>query len=75
MLSLSISARGLLPSILGKLWPLPRIRREASTWTPSSFDPPRQICAYYLMTKATGTLDDTSTSSEEGGEILEKVIR
>ena len=49
MLPLSISARGLSSCrLLGKLWPLPRIRREASTWTPSSFDPPRQIRAYYL---------------------------
>ena len=49
MLPLSISARGLSSCrLLGKLWPLPRIRREVSTWTPSSFDPPRQIRAYYL---------------------------
>ena len=49
MLPLSIPARGSSPCrLLGKLWPLPRIRREASTWTPSSFDPPRQIRAYYL---------------------------
>ena len=49
MLPLSISARGSSSCrLLGKLWPLPRIRREASTWTPSSFDPPRQIRAYYL---------------------------
>ena len=47
MLPLSISARGSSSCrLLGKLWPLPRIRREASTWTPSSFDPPRQIRAY-----------------------------
>ena len=40
MLPLSISARGSSSCrLLGKLWPLPRIRREASTWTPSSFDP------------------------------------
>ena len=52
MLPLSISARGLSSCrLLGKLWPLPRIRREASTWTPSSFDPPRQIRAYYLNCK------------------------
>ena len=49
MLPLSISARGLSSCrLLGKLWPLPRIRREASTWTPSSFEPPRQIRAGYL---------------------------
>jgi hypothetical protein len=49
MLPLSISARGSSSCrLLGKLWPLPRIRREVSTWTPSSFDPPRQIRAYYL---------------------------
>ena len=49
MLPLSISARGLSSCrLLGKLWPLPRIRREASTWTPSSFEPPRQIRADYL---------------------------
>jgi hypothetical protein len=28
-----------------------------------------------FITKATGTLDDTSTSSDGGGERLEKVIR
>ena len=38
MLPLSISARASC-RLLGKLWPLPRIRREASTWNPSSFDP------------------------------------
>ena len=38
-------------TLLGKLWPLPRIRREASTWTPSTFDPPRQIRASYLQLK------------------------
>ena len=49
MLPLSISARGSSSCrLLGKLWPLPRIRREASTWTPSSFEPPRQIRAGYL---------------------------
>ena len=29
----------------------------------------------FLITRATGTLDDTSTSSDGGGEILEKAIR
>ena len=34
------------------------------------------VCVYpaLLITKATGTLDDTSTSSEGDGERLEKVI-
>ena len=57
MLPLSISARGLSSCrlhVLGKLWPLPRTRREASTWTPSYFDPPRQIRAYYLKKTGNG---------------------
>ena len=32
------------------------------------------VCPALLTTKATGTLDDTSTSSDGGGERLEKVI-
>ena len=60
MLPLSISARGLSSCrLLGKLWPLPRIRREASTWTPSSFDPPRQIRAYYLNSLTLRIFDNT----------------
>ena len=61
MLPLSISARGSSSCrLLGKLWPLPRIRREASTWTPSSFDPPRQFRAYMYSVRgirAWGRLD------------------
>ena len=49
MLPLSISTRGSSSyRLLGKLWPLPRIRREASSWTPSYFEPPRRIRAYCL---------------------------
>ena len=42
MLPLSISARGSSACrLLGKLWPLPRIRREASTFDSIVFEKPR----------------------------------
>ena len=42
MLPLSISARGSSSCrLLGKLWPLPRIRREASTFDSIVFEKPR----------------------------------
>ena len=42
------------------------------------YSPSPYVCVCilpFLITRATGTLDDTSTSSDGGGEILEKAIR
>jgi hypothetical protein len=51
MLPLSISARGSLSCrlhVLGKLWPLPRIRREASTCDSIVFENPVINPGYHL---------------------------
>ena len=52
--------------LLGKLWPLRRIRREASTWTPSSFDSPRNKSASTTLSILTAASRCPDRGSSEG---------